>query len=203
MTYYDDEKFLGIYRIGSARLKGFDYGSNHAYFVTICTKGMRPYFGKIENGIMGLSNLGCKVWQCWYEIPIHFPFVELDEFVVMPNHVHGIIYINKSDPQKNVETQNLAPVYKNVETQNLASVRNENQASSQISNQFGPQSKNLASIIRGFKIGVTKFARENDTDFAWQPRFHDHIIRNEFDLNRIRQYIHNNPKNWKKDKFQI
>jgi len=122
----------------------------------------------------------------WSEIPVHFPFVQLDEFVIMPNHVHGIIIINKP-----VETQNLA----SLQIQNFASLQ------SQSKNKFGSQSKNLASIIRGFKIGVTKNARKIQADFAWQSRFHDHIIRNEDSFNRIQQYILTNPQNWTNDKF--
>jgi len=179
------EKFKDKYRIASARLQGFDYGSNGAYFVTINTKNRESYFGKIVNGIMGLSEMGCQAWKCWYEIPNHFPFVILDEFVVMPDHVHGVIFIDKTVSQ---------PIpMPTVETQDFASLPNH-----KITNKFGPQSKNLASIIRGFKIGVTKFIHEHDVDFTWQPRFHDRIIRNEGELNRIRQYIKDNPNNWRK-----
>lgn len=110
------------------------------------------------------------------EIIEHYPFVELGNFVVMPNHVHGIIIINK-------------PFDVNINTQHI------------VQNSFGPQSKNLASIVRGFKIGVVKNARPIHSDFAWQPRFHDHIIRNNISFNRIQKYIINNPSNWNKDKF--
>ncbi len=177
------EKFYGLYRIESARLNGFDYGSNGAYFVTICTKFMQPHFGKIRNGIMGLSEIGCRIWECWLAIPSHFPFVILDEFVVMPDHVHGILMIDKSNASSTVRTQN------------LASLRMEGNG---YQNKFGPQSKNLSSIIRGFKIGVTKFSRKINPKFTWHPRFHDRIIRNETELNRIRKYIRDNPGNWKK-----
>ncbi|HNX44188.1 MAG TPA: hypothetical protein PLJ84_01805 [Bacteroidales bacterium] len=92
------DKFQNKYRIPSARLQNWDYGSNAAYFVTICTQNRENYFGKIvETPIvkMELSELGKIANQIWNEIPIHFPFVELGEFVVMPNHVHGIIVIDK------------------------------------------------------------------------------------------------------------
>lgn len=167
------------------RLQGFDYASEGAYFVTFNTKNRKHFFGKITNGIMGLSKIGCHAWKCWYNIPNHFPFVILDEFVVMPDHVHGILIINKDG----------------VRTQDFGSPPANNQ--NFYTNKFGPQSKNLSSIIRGFKIGVTKNAREKNQNFAWQSRFHDHIIRNEQELNRIRNYIRNNPLNWGKDKFQL
>ena len=168
-------KFKGKYRIPSARWAAWDYGSNAAYFVTICVANRAHDFGAITNGEMNLSPLGKSALDCWNEIPAHFPFVELGEFVVMPNHVHGIVAINKTHA---------------VETQNSASLPR---------NRFGPQSQNLASIIRGYKIGVTKFARQNNLPFAWQARYHDHVIRNAAKQARIQQYILTNPQNWEKD----
>ena len=103
-----DGKFQNKYRISSTRLKKWDYGWNAPYFVTICTKNMEHYFGKIVDGEMRLSDIGGIAQQCWCEIPDHFPFVILDAFVIMPNHVHGIIIINKIDDGHNVETQNFA-----------------------------------------------------------------------------------------------
>jgi len=177
------DKYKGRYRIESARLKNWDYGWNAAYFVTICTHGREHYFGDIIDGRMQLSEIGHLANKYWSEIPKHFPFVELDSFVVMPNHVHGIVIINKPNDERYVETQNFASL------------------PSESRNKFGPQSKNLASIIRGFKIGVTKNARIINADFAWQSRYHDHIIRNDESLYRIRNYIKNNPSKWMKDKF--
>ena len=84
-----------------------------------------------------------------------------------------------------------------VETQNFASLP----SSKQLFNKFGPQSKNLASIVRGYKIGVTKFAKTIHPGFAWQPRYYDHIIRNSVSLEKIQNYIYKNPINWKYDKF--
>ena len=183
------EKFQNKYRIPSARAAWWDYGSNAPYFVTICTNRSIHYFGKVVDGSMQLSDIGKFAQQCWNEIPLHFPFVILDEFVVMPNHIHGIIIINKPD----IDMQSTG----NVQTQNFASLPAENHTK----NKFGPQSKNLASIIRGFKIGVTKSARLSNPNFAWQPRYHDHIIRDEKAYENIANYIRNNPKNWNKDKF--
>jgi putative transposase len=178
------DKFKGKYRIPSARWQTWDYGSNAAYFVTICTADRSPYFGAVVAGQMQLMPLGQAAWDCWQEIPAHFPFVVLDEFVVMPNHVHGIIVIDKPDGDS-VETQYIAslppPPY----------------------NRFGPQSQNLASIVRGFKIGVTKFARQHDLPFGWQARYHDHVIRNAAECDRIRHYISNNPQQWAEDTFYI
>lgn len=89
------EKFFGKYRIPSARLQNWNYGSNAAYFITICTQNREQIFGIIENGEMILNEIGKKAEICLNEIPVHFPFVEMGAFVVMPNHVHAIIVINK------------------------------------------------------------------------------------------------------------
>ncbi len=171
------EKYKGKYRVPSTRWATWDYGRNAAYFVTICTSERTPDFGRIDGSEMILSPLGKAAWDCWLQIPNHFPFVQLDEFVAMPNHVHGIIIIDKG----------------NVETQDLASLQGTQR------NRFGPQSRNLASIVRGFKIGVTKFARQNDILFKWQARFHDRVIRDSEEHERIRQYVRTNPQRWHTD----
>ncbi len=175
------EKFHGKYRIPSARWATWDYGRNAAYFVTICTAQRTHDFGAIVNGAMAYTPLGQTAADCWTAIPDHFPFVLVDEFVVMPNHVHGILVIDK--PESVV-----------VETQNLASLRKR-------ANRFGPQSQNLASIVRGYKIGVTKYARQNQIPFDWQARYHDHVIRNAGEHERIRRYIHDNPQKWTDDTY--
>lgn len=89
------DKFRNQYRIPSARASWWDYGADAAYFVTICTKDRIRYFGKVEDGVVDLSDIGKIAYKCWEATPNHFPFVILDEFVIMPNHVHGIIVINK------------------------------------------------------------------------------------------------------------
>ena len=91
------DKFQDKYRIPSARLPNWDYGWNAMYFVTICTVHRECYFGNITDGKMGLSEIGEIAHRYWHEIPNHFPFVELGEFVIMPNHVHGIIIIDKPE----------------------------------------------------------------------------------------------------------
>ncbi|MCH9008587.1 hypothetical protein IIA29_11380 [candidate division KSB1 bacterium] len=185
-----DDLFKNKYRIKSTRLQGWDYSRNGYYFVTICVKNRECAFGKIEDDEMVLSDIGKMTEQCWRGIPEHFPFVKLDEFIIMPNHIHGIIVIAKDedvDPA-NIETHN-------VETHNYASPpQHENP------NKFGPQSKNLASIIRGFKVGVKKWATMNGIHFEWQPRFYDRIIRDEKELWNVRNYIRHNHLKWDEDK---
>lgn len=158
------------YRIDSARLAEYDYGSNGMYFVTICTRNKYLYFGDIDPNAATLcpSDSGQVAIDCWLSIPHHFPFIELDAFQVMPNHVHGILRICKPDTEQ-MEWQ---------------------------PNQFGPQRQNLAAVIRGFKAGVTKWAILNQIEFGWQPRYYDRVVRNQHELDRIRLYIENNPANW-------
>ncbi len=209
------DKFQNRYRISSVRLQNWDYGWNATYFVTICTQNRKCYFGDIVDGKMQLSEIGEIANKCWMKIPKHFPFVELDEFVVMPNHLHGIIIINKSNDNyktidqynDTVKIQNIAETQNLIETQNLASLQGEKnngrETISQIKNKFGSQSKNLASIIRGLKTGVTKRVRQICDDFAWQSRFYDHIIRNNESFEKIRTYIIENPLKWNNDKYFI
>lgn len=188
--------FKNKYRIASARAPFWDYSRNASYFITICTKNNKPWFGQIENGKMQLSELGWIAFNCWMQIPEHFPFVVLDAFVIMPDHVHGIIKIDKHEPveTQNVETQDVET--QDVETQDLASLRNQEHLTMKPKNKFGPQSRNLASVVRGFKIGVSKKSRQLHPDFSWQARYHDRIIRNWLEHLKITRYIENNPRNW-------
>ena len=171
------ERFKGKYRVASARLPEWDYAQNGAYFVTICTALRIHAFGEIEHGQMVCTPLGQAVADAWNEITVHFPVARVDAFIVMPNHVHGIIVIDKP-----------------VEPQNIASPPPG-------ANQFGPQRQNLAAIVRGYKIGVTKFARQNQMVFSWQERYHEHVIRNPEEHERIWNYIHANPQGWAEDQL--
>ena len=182
-------KYKGKFRSETTRLKSWDYGWNGAYFVTICCKDRECFFGEVVRKRVILSKIGKTTESYWKEIPKHFPFVRLGEFVVMPNHVHGIIHIEKENDGHNA-----------VGTQNLASLRVERK---QPLNKFGPQSQNLGSIIRGFKTGVTKSARKIRNDFKWQSRYYDHIIRDRESLARITEYINRNPENWEDDELSF
>lgn len=184
------------YRIATDRATWHDYKGG-SYFVTICTKNREFYFGQIFNGEISYSDLGRSAIDCLEQIPTHFPYVEIPVFIVMPNHIHAIIIINAPAP---VETQNFASQKpENIvhpETQDFASLQKD-----ETKQKFGPQSKNLASVVRGFKIGVTKYANNHGISFAWQPRFHDHIIRNHHEMSLIADYIQNNVIRWKDDCF--
>ena len=187
-----DELYRGKYRIKSIRLREWDYSADGYYFITICTKDRIEWFGEIKNEMMGLNEIGCIVAKCYQEIPNIFPNAKLDEWQIMPNHMHGILVIDNEMLRKNHSS---SPV----ETRRGASLRG---TETPKYNRFGPLIPNsLSSMINHFKGAVTKWCRKNGyPDFAWQPLFYDHIIRTENDLNRIRQYIIDNPFNWERDR---
>jgi REP-associated tyrosine transposase len=208
--------FKNKYRVETARLKTWDYGKNAAYFVTICTKGREHFFGKIQNEEMILNEAGIIVQNEWLRTPIIRPDMNLrlDEFVVMPNHFHGIICIGKNqynscndnangkmvaggNGTKDSDATDDGDTIRGRDARHRVSTANENSSL----NKFGPQSKNLASIIRGFKSSVSKQARRSVEIFVWQERYHDHIIRDHESYLRIQQYILSNPANWKEDRF--
>lgn len=175
------DKFQNKYRIASARLQGYDYGQNAAYFITICTKDRVHYFGEIDIGKMRLNAVGLLSEKYWLEIPKHFPFIKLENFVVMPNHVHGILIIDKTDSH----TQK-------VDESKTGGVTGKNNPM-----LYG----NISRIIRWYKGRCLFEIHKIQTGFQWQSRFHDHIIRNQKSFENIQNYIQNNPSNWGKDKF--
>ena len=165
--------------------------------------------------------------KCWYEIPNHFPYSQLDEFIVMPNHIHGIVWIeNNGDDSAyvgnaggDVGNKNFCSLRDSV-MQNFCLPHGPKDDNTCVGNCHGNSprgaiqndcqsnkipwqtklSYSLSSIIRGFKIGVTKCCRQNNQEnFAWQKSFHDRIIRDEEELNRIREYMWANPANWETD----
>lgn len=120
-----------------------------------------------------LTQIGQIANDFWKEIPKHYPFVELDEFVIMPNHLHGILFFNR--PEKSDWTEN----------------------------KFGSQSQNLGAVISAFKASVKRYANNNQIEFYWQTRFHDRIIRDDRELRAVRQYIINNPEKWANDDLNL
>ena len=195
-------KFQNKYRIPSSRLQTWDYGTNGAYFITICTQNREHFFGVVQNGTMQLSETGKIAEQLWIEIPNQFPFIELGNFVVMPNHVHGILIINKI-VSPSVETRFIASknieYIENKETRLIASLPNKNGGFSGDKNPM--LNDTISKIIRWYKGRCTFECRKINSDFSWQSRFHDHIIRNSKSFDIIQNYIFENPMNWEKDKF--
>jgi len=185
--------------------------------VTFCTKNHDLYFGDVVDGRMELSEIGeWTVKQIEQTAIIRQNDVEIPMFVVMPNHVHLIVVYNRVDPCRDASNASVS----NASVSNASACRDTSNVSDNVSAdardiadargvtdargaslQFGPQSGNLPSVVRGIKSAVTKYANEHDIPFAWQPRYHDHIIRNQLDMNRIADYIQNNPMKWELDRF--
>ncbi len=165
------------FRIESTRLKEWDYSNPWWYCVTISTKNHYCFFGDVAKEKMNLNKLGIIAEKYWNEIPRHCQNVEIDYYVVMPNHIHGIVIIN----------ENSRDVACNVSTNKYS--------------QISPKKNSLSAIVRSYKSAVSKHAHENGLmDFAWQERFYDRIIRNEKELFNIRKYIQQNPVKWELEK---
>jgi REP element-mobilizing transposase RayT len=200
------DKFMNRYRIPSARLSTWDYNGNGSYFITICTAKREHFFGKIIDSKMDLSPIGLFANKCWIEIPNHFPHFYLDEFVVMPDHIHGIVMIKKPY----IDNHSLPHGVKTghgvvVETGHALSLRPPKKGRQQTKEphpRFRNQGRNtISAMVGSFKSAVTRYCNENKWRFGWQTRFHDHIIRDVKELYAIKKYIRNNPLNSKNDKF--
>jgi len=161
------------------RLKDYDYYQDGFYFVTICTKNREEIFGKIDDGKMILNEYGEIAKNCWLDLPNHYQNCVLDEFIVMTNHVHGIIII-----ENNIGIPVVGNGLKPFPTK-----------------PFPTKNHGLSEIIRGFKTFSAKYInlKSGEKIFQWQKSFYDHIIRNEISLNNIRDYIINNPLKWDLD----
>ena len=157
----------------SIRLHGYDYNQPGSYFVTICTYEKHHVFGSIVNDEMYLNDAGQIIKNTWNSIPQRFPNIELDEYIIMPNHLHGIITNNGATNNAKFKSSN-------------------NPLSSHLSL--------LGQIIRTFKAASTSQIRKIVIpDFSWQKNYYEHIIRQEKDLDHIRQYITTNPADWAQD----
>ncbi|MBK8395661.1 MAG: hypothetical protein IPL26_10515 [Leptospiraceae bacterium] len=165
------------------RLKGFDYSSDNLYFITSCTKDRICWFGEIISNTMILNECGNIAQKQWFWLKDQYPYVQLHEFIVMPNHIHGIIEIVKS-----------------VGTGRDLSLR--------VNDPSPRKIKPLSELMGAYKTTVSKQIHlleneksKNVKDFAWQRSFHDHILRDEPSFYNISEYIKNNPINWKNDEF--
>ena len=172
------------------RLQGYDYSSEGNYFITICTRNRECFFGNIEDKKFEYSSVGAIAYTFWNEIPKHFTQVQLGEFTIMPNHIHGIIKI--------VGSPDVVGSRHGVNLRHGANLRHANK------NEFGKTIPGSVSTIIGqYKSSVTRWCNKNDFNFSWQSRFHDHIIRDDAELDRIERYIVNNVDNWADDKLFI
>jgi REP element-mobilizing transposase RayT len=173
----------------STRLQGYDYSQPGAYYVTICVRERRKLFGDIVDGEMRLNEVGKVAEWIWKALPQYFPSVEVDQFVVMPNHLHGILVLSEaftdvpmSDPgtSKNAISKQAFPM-------TMSSV-----------------APTLGQIIRKFKALTSYYLHAvGAAEFAWQERYYEHVVRNDQDLKRIREYIVNNPARWAEDDLYL
>jgi len=196
------DKYRNIYRVRSSRASWWNYANNAAYFVTICTKDRLCFLGDIKRGIVRLSDLGEIACERWHEIPMHFPFVKLGEFVVMPNHIHGIIIIDKSYEDDSPRANNSKIVEKGLIPSLQSGQSFVPYRSGGVTGSKNPMfHMNLSRIIRWYKGVVTFESRKTNPAFGWQFRFHDRIIRDMRNLDRVSSYIANNPAKWHTDKL--
>lgn len=189
--------FKNKYRIQTTRLQNWDYGNNAPYFITVCTKNRFNYFGEIKNNEMKLYEIGSLAEHFWKEIPIKFPFAKLDDFIVMPNHIHGILFIEKSVETRLIAS-NIDNDFNSEETRLIASLRGG------VTKNMNPMlNENVSRIIRWYKGRCSFEIRKITDDFGWQPRFHDHVIRDSKSFETIKNYIAKNPSTWKTDILNI
>ena len=193
MPESDPLRYKQKYRIPSIRYQGWFYGWDGCYTVTLCTADRWCLLGQVHGGRVRLLPVGQVVRDEWLKTPSLRTYVRLDEFVIMPNHLHVILIIdhsiccgnNKISPHmslRNVHQQDNTPDYRN---------------------SFGPQRHNLSSIVGGFKSAVTAQVRLKfpGVGFAWQPRFYDRVVRTERELEEMRLYIRRNPEKWGDDEY--
>ncbi len=179
------------HRRRSPRLPGYDYTQPGAYAVTICTHDRASLFGEIQDGEMHLNACGLAVMACWQEVPAHLDHAEIDAFVVMPNHVHGIIIIGERRREERDASSSSSPP----EARNMCQIP----AAEAFSR---PVAGSLPTIVRSFKSSVTKqvnHMRGTPGATVWQRRYHERVIRNERELNTLRKYIAENPLEWDLD----
>ncbi|MCF6807272.1 hypothetical protein L3V79_02565 [Thiotrichales bacterium 19S9-12] len=176
-------KYKDRYKVASSRLKNWNYSSKGSYFITICTKERICYLGSIKNGEVLLSDIGSIAHYLWQMIPKQFSYVSLGEFIIMPNHVHGVLTINQHKSM---------PLQKLTDESKLGGI-------TKIKNPMLNQS--ISTIIRWYKAKVSYEASKGKHCLAWQPRFHEYVVHNKEKLDVISQYIRFNPINWEKDKL--
>ena len=177
----------------STRLPAYDYSEPGYYFVTICTQGRKYLFGNIIDDQMFLNDYGLIVENCWLDIPIHFKNVALDQFIIMPNHFHGIIEILDVGvglrPTRQDEQAGHRPVRTNRAGHRPAPTR--------------PGLPNFICAFKSYSSQRINIMRDTSGQSVWQRNYYEHVIRDEDDLNRIRQYIIDNPINWEKDELFV
>ena len=187
-----DSLFQNKYRISSSRLQWHEYDGG-AYFVTICTDKKIHYFGEITNSEMKMTAIGQYTHDNLGSITSHYPYADVPLFVVMPNHIYAIIFIDNdiTDSAPNTNQYCSRDAINRVSTPRGG-----------ITAEKNPMLRNcLGDVVRGMKARISHYAHENGIAFAWQPRFYDHIIRNYHEINRIAEYVTNNVARWDLDEL--
>ena len=194
-----------IHHCRSIRLREYDYSQGGLYFVTICVHNHECLFGEIVNEKMVFSPLGTIADIMWHEIKNHAQNIELQQFVVMPNHIHGIIEITNHCRGVACNARANAPTCTGVACTGVACTGVACNAPTDDKNEYmasiSPKSGTLSTIIRSYKSAVSKHAHRLDFGFAWQRNYHEHIIRDRNEHARIAEYVENNPINWGIDRF--
>jgi len=174
----------------SIRKAGYDYTLPGAYFVTVCSRGKVSLFGDISGDVMQLNQIGHLITMCWLALPRLFPFINLDEWILMPNHLHAIIVIAEHGSRVNAQS-NTDTLYTRVNTEDKSPKP-----------AHGAVSGSLAAVISNFKSISTRKVNANMGNTGsqiWQRGYYDRIIRNAVELDAIRRYIRRNPANWARD----
>jgi putative transposase len=197
----------------SIRLKGYDYTQEGAYYFTICCHQRQCLLGEIKDGVMHLNLVGATVQAVWDSLPRYFPLIELDAFVIMPNHVHGIIVITNnpgncnpnynSTPHVNPECRGEAfvPGCHNTPPQFLSANASPFPGCNSTSLPRGTESGSIGAILQNFKSVATRRVNRitRNSGTLWQRNYHEEIIRNQKAYENIRRYIGENPLSWEED----
>ena len=187
----------------SIRLPGYNYTGPGGYFITICTYKHLPLFGKIVDGEMILSLLGRIAVQEWKRLDKRFPFLELGEFVVMPNHLHGILIINERGTAEDGFDTGTDQARRARTREGEFDMGMDRHAPTR--EGFGcPVAGSIPTIVRSYKASVTlrvNRLRVRPNHPVWQRNYYEHVIRDKGDWERIATYVQNNPILWDKDQF--
>ena len=211
--------FKNKYRIESIRLPGYDYSRPGAYFITIVTHNRQCLFGEIVDGEMMSNEFGEIVKTEWQKTGILRPNTDVNTFIVMPNHLHGILIITDNDDLYHHHNRNRNRDRNRRDTLQRVSTESESESESESGmgmepgmgmgtiEQFGkPTHNSIPTIVRLFKSTVTKQINQIRQTLGipvWQRNYYEHIIRNDDELNKIREYIINNPLTWKTDENHV
>lgn len=210
MSFYNPE----IHNRKSIRLKDYDYSKEGLYFITICCQDRKHRFGEViqnKDGIaeMQLNPMGQIAYDEWYNTANIRPNIELDAFVVMPNHIHGIINItrrvelhstnNESSTILRIDDESESNLF---DSSIIESNKFDSKKRVECNSTLRGPTQTIGAIVRGYKSSVTKQSKIlGDSEKIWQRNYYEHIIRDENSYKKIAEYIKNNPSNWIKDKF--